>query len=96
MQRAPRAHFSIQRQIRRLLLVIAAAWVGGVMAADVKFVGSAGYSHLGTLVLLHADKIQNYSTTSSGALRMELWATPATFSGVFTGGYQLAAYGIGP
>jgi hypothetical protein len=92
-----RAHFSIRRQIRRLLLLgIALAWTGGAIAADVRFAGSAGYSHLSTLVALNADKIQNNSPTSSAAVRMELWATPAPFTGVFSGGYQLAAYGVGP
>jgi len=75
-------------------LLAAATWAHPAVAADVRFVGSVGYSHILTLVLLNAQQISNYSPTPSGALRMELWATPAPFGGSTAGGYLLTSYGV--
>ena len=89
-------HSFIRRRIGGILLAGALAWAGAAIATDVKFVGSVGYSQLSVLVSMQADRIQNFAASTSGALRMELWATPAPFAGSFSGGYQLAAYGLGP
>src|SRR5437879_6543677 len=44
-------------------------------------------------VVLRADKIQNKSLlTTSGTLRMELWAFHGPFTGQLQSGYRLATY----
>ena len=77
-----------------LLLIVGCS--SAASATNVRLVGSVGYSCLGTIVLLTADQVHNFDATgNSGALRLELWATPTPFSGSFTGGYQLTAYNLG-
>jgi Bacterial Ig domain/Repeat of unknown function (DUF5648) len=75
------------------ILLLTGGWSAAASAASVRFVGSVGYSHIATIVLLTADQVHNFDAAgTSGALRIELWATPTPFAGSFTGGYQLASY----
>jgi len=64
-------------------------------AATLALKGSVGYSHMVTSVIVAADNVSNTGATPSGQVRLELWATPAPYTGSFTGGYQLAQYPIG-
>ena len=82
--------------LSRLFLILSAGWVGLAGATDVRFVGSVGYSHFSSIVVLNANQIRSYASLTSAPLRMELWATSAPFAGSFAGGHQLAAYGVGP
>ena len=66
-------------------------------ATDVRFGGNVGYSYVGNVVALTADRVTNFATGgTSGTLRMELWALPAPYSGSgnFVG-YKLAQYSLG-
>jgi hypothetical protein len=61
-------------------------------ATDISLVGSWSYNQSGTTVVLTVDKIQNNSLiTTSGSLKMELWAFHTPFTGSQSG-YQLAIY----
>ena len=76
-----------------------ACWSSVASAANVRFVGSVGYSAIANIVLLVADEVHNFDASgTSGSLRLELWATPMPFAGEgsFVGGYRLAAYSFGP
>jgi len=60
-------------------------------ATDVRLVNFVDYTYQGTSADLGTDGVANHDTTTSGVLRMELWA----FYGPYTpgmGGYRLAVY----
>ena len=67
------------------------------IAADVTLVGTVGYSSdYSTFAILTADGIRNGSSSgTSGALRLELWASPQPFTGSFASSYRMAYYAVG-
>jgi len=76
-----------------LLMLLASAQV---FAANVTFVGQVGYAVDGNTVDLAADRAQNNDAGGvSGALRMELWAYPAPYSGTAQTGYRTAVRDLG-
>lgn len=87
--------------ILRLLLVVTLACVISPLRAEAetdgcKFVGSVGYSYVGNSVLVNAQGITNSDPSGvSGALRMELWAGTAPYTGTAFSGYKLAQYDVG-
>jgi hypothetical protein len=61
---------------------------------NVQMLGSAGYSHLATIVILAADQIKNAATKSSGTLRLELWLTVGPYASS-SSGYKPAQFTLG-
>ncbi len=89
----------VGRSVARFLSVaIIGGGISSAAASNVQFVGSVGYSSdYSTFAILVIDNIRNNDATgSSGALRVELWASAGPFSGSFVGGYRLATHGVGP
>ena len=73
-------------------LLFVAACVSTGWATDVKF-SNGGYSFTSSSVTLNMYGIENYSSTPSGALRIELWAFTSPYvptPGAITTGYKLA------
>ena len=65
-------------------------------ATNVQFVGTVGYTILGSTVVLTANQVQNFAVGgTSGTLHMELWAFPTPYNGTGQNGYKLAQYNLG-
>lgn len=64
-------------------------------ATNVQFVGNVGYSLVNDTAVLTADKVQNFASSSSGNLRMELWAFSKPYTGVQQVGYRLSQFSLG-
>ena len=79
-------------------LVLSATRAEAELSTEVTFGNkSANYSYAGNTAVLTAQTIHNYSfNLASAALRMELWALPAPFSGGTFAGYKLAQYPLAP
>jgi hypothetical protein len=93
----------VWRALRRTtiaLLLVAFALLtfppGKVEASDVEFVGTVGYTYAGSLAVLTANEVANFTTSGiSGTLRLELWAFPTAYTGAAQTGYKLAEYSLG-
>jgi hypothetical protein len=85
-----------RRLFLRLIYVVIAGSASHAVANSVQFVGNVGYSNTVNFAILNADQIRNSGAVASGSLRLELWATPAPFSGSMASGYMLAQYPLGP
>ena len=91
---------SASRQFVTFLFVVAAAICfvqsGNANAANVRYVGTVGYSYAGNVATLTADQVINNSTSGiSGTLQMELWAFATPYTGAAQAGYKLANYSLG-
>ena len=66
-------------------------------ASNVTFGGTVAYSYSGSTAILTADRVQNSDATgsTSGTLKMELWALPAPYAGAAISGYKMAQYTLG-
>ena len=86
--------------LRLLLVAVLVCALSARAEADTdscKFVGNVAYSYAGNSVVFNADKISNLDPSGvSGALRMELWASTAPYTGTTFNGYKLAQYVVGP
>jgi hypothetical protein len=68
------------------------------LATDVRLVNYVSYSYIETFADLETDGIQNFDTSPSDSLRLELWAFYSPYA-LGMGGYRLAVYplaGVGP
>lgn len=99
---APRLRLTLPatRLAAATLLLLGLVWATlmpvRAMASNVKFVGNAGYTYNGNLVVLTADEIKNFDASgSSGPLQLELWAVSAPYDGGVVTGYKLAEYTLG-
>ena len=79
-----------------VVLLCMLGFARGAYASNIVFQGNAGYSFVGNVVTLTADRVQNNSTSGvSGTLRLELWAFPSAYTGASQTGYMLATYTLG-
>ena len=65
------------------------------LATDVRLVNYVSYSYKGTSADLETDGVQNFDTSPSGSLRLELWAFYSPYA-LGMGGYRLAVYPLPP
>ncbi|NDP41954.1 MAG: DUF4175 domain-containing protein [Aromatoleum sp.] len=87
----------ILRGLAALTLVAGFALSTGAGATSITWSGSINYTLGVDTVTLSVDRISNNDTSgTSGAIRLELWAFPAAYTGVAQFGYRLAAYGLPP
>src|SRR5258708_19323010 len=79
-----------------LVLATSALSAPNALSANVQFVGSVGYSYVGSTAVLTANRVENFSASGfSGTLHMELWAFPSPYNGTAQVGYKLAVYSLG-
>jgi hypothetical protein len=92
----------VSPRVRALTLFAAACVVitlsaPRAQATNVNFVGNVGATYGGGVAVLTADRVENDSAfTTSGTLRMELWAVAAPYAGGGVTGYKLAEYQLAP
>lgn len=90
--------FAMRGKAVRLLVfgamaLLCLAYASGARASNIRFVGNAGYSFVGNVAVLTADRIQNNDTSGvSGTIRMELWAFSSPYTGGSQFGYRLSTY----
>ncbi len=86
----------LRRFALALLLTAASVWSSATLATNVQFVGTVGYSFVGSTAVLTADRVENFASAgTSGTLHMELWAFPTPYNGNAQIGYKLATHSLG-
>jgi len=73
--------------------LLIAFFPAAALATDVRLVNFVDYTYRGTSADLGTDGVANNDTTTSGVLRMELWAFYEPYT-LGMGGYRLAVYSL--